>query len=285
MMLRLLATTVIGLSAIAPATLAQSSPLCLPPALNRFQTHTAQSGDTVSSLAQRYRLTPQTLRTFNPDLTGNAIAPGRIVKIPPFNGIAVQVPAGATWQDLAQAYGVRADILFELNGCQAPASLAFIPGNPQNDSDSGRRDTYIGLSLYPLPQPATIGLAYGWYDATPNATEQTFHSGMDLLAEPGTTVLAASPGVVVFVGSQNAYGTLVILQHGTERQTRYAHLQDTLVEVGQWVRAGEAIARVGTSGQPDIPPPHLHFEVRQASPIGWVAQDPEIHLPPDAIAP
>jgi murein DD-endopeptidase MepM/ murein hydrolase activator NlpD len=284
MMLRLLATTAIGVLGMAPAALAQSS-LCLPPALDRVQTHVAQSGDTVAALAQRYRLTPQTLRNFNPNLTGNAIAPGRTLNIPPVNGTAVRVPAGATWQDLSQRYGIRADVLFELNGCQAPASFAFIPGNAQTDGDTSRRDTYIGLSLYPLPQPATVGLPYGWYDATPNATKQTFHSGMDLLAAPGTTVLAASPGVVVFVGQQNAYGMLVILQHGAERQTRYAHLQDPLVEVGQWVRAGEAIARVGTSGQPDIAQPHLHFEVRQASPIGWVAQDPEIHLQPDAITP
>ena len=50
------------------------------------------------------------------------------------------------------------------------------------------------------------------------------------------------------------------------------------VKVGQVINPGEVIGLVGTTGQPDIIEPHLHFEVRYKLPVGWVAQDPEIHL-------
>ncbi|MGK7925522.1 MAG: M23 family metallopeptidase, partial [Spirulina sp.] len=54
---------------------------------------------------------------------------------------------------------------------------------------------------------------------------------------------------------------------------------DTLnVVPGQEVQTGDILGTVGTSGKPDIPQPHVHFEVRYQVPIGWVAQDPQIHL-------
>ncbi len=44
------------------------------------------------------------------------------------------------------------------------------------------------------------------------------------------------------------------------------------------MQTGDILGNVGVTGQPDIPEPHLHFEVRYQLPVGWVAQDPLIHL-------
>ncbi|TVQ53508.1 MAG: M23 family metallopeptidase, partial [Spirulina sp. DLM2.Bin59] len=260
-------------------SLAQTDPLCLPPVLERLQTHRTQPGETLASVAQRYRLLPQTLMNFNQNLGPGPLATGQQLRIPPFNGFSVTVPPGATWQDLAAAYGTRADLLFEVNGCVAPGRSAFIPGQRGSDLENPL-ETYMGLPFYPLPQRATVGLPYGWYEAMPGAEQPTFHSGVDLLAPVGTTVLAADGGVVVFAGQEGAYGNVVILNHGQGRQTRYAHLAEIWVTAGQTVRGGEAIATVGQTGRPDIPQPHLHFEVRQEAPIGWVAQAPLSHIPP-----
>jgi murein DD-endopeptidase MepM/ murein hydrolase activator NlpD len=84
---------------------------------------------------------------------------------------------------------------------------------------------------------------------------------------------------VIYVGQEEAYGNLVVINHLGRRQTRYAHLSRVTVKIDQRVRAGDVIGAVGTTGQPDIIPPHLHFEVRLDTPVGWTAQDPALHLP------
>ncbi|MGK7933461.1 MAG: LysM peptidoglycan-binding domain-containing M23 family metallopeptidase [Microcystaceae cyanobacterium] len=254
------------------------SEVCLEPVLSRLQRHVSIEGETVESIAQQYALVPTTILSLNPQLQQEPITSGMVILIPPFNGIAIQVPEGATWKDVATAYGVRADVLFELNGCEVPSDIAFIPG--VNWTTEGRqrqiRD-YTGLSGYPLPFIAPIGLSYGWH-LDSDTQKNVFHSGVDLLADVGTPVLAPEAGQVIFKGNEGAYGFLVIIDHGEGRQTRYAHLSRITVEIGQTVATGDQLGSVGISGQPDISDPHLHFEVRYRLPVGWVAQDPMIHL-------
>ncbi len=254
------------------------SELCPKPVLSRLKPHTVIAGETIPSIAQQYNLIPDTLLRLNPTLPEKAIAPGDVIQIPPFNGITVEVPQGATWQDLAAAYGVRADVLFELNGCQAPSNIAFIPGLIWKKEENTRKiENYTGLSGYPLPSVAQVGLAYGWH-LDPATQKNLFHSGVDLLAEVGTPVLAPEVGQVIFKGNEPNYGFLVIIDHGQGRQTRYGHLSKITVNIGQNVQTGDVLGEVGTTGQPDISQPHLHFEVRYQLPVGWVAQDPMIHL-------
>jgi len=256
----------------------QEDSTCPPPVLSRLQRHRIAAGETIASIASQYGLIPITLVRLNPSLSGGSAPVGREILIPPINGIRIQVPRGATWKDLGEAYGVRADILFELNGCQRyPSRVAFVPGVNWTSGGSNPRENYTGLSGYPLPNLASIGLAYGWRsDTAPEG--RRFHSGLDLLAEPGTPVLAADAGVVAFVGQQGNYGKLVVVNHANGRQTRYAHLSEIVVRAGQRVRAGETIGAVGATGSPDLAASHLHFEVRYNSALGWVAQDPEIYL-------
>lgn len=250
---------------------------CPPPALSRLRRHKIRSGETVASIAQSYNLLPQTLIQFNPILKAGSAPPGKEIIVPPLNGIRVEVPRGATWQDLSKAYGVRADVLFEINGCQNPGKVAFIPGITWNAGQKLPQEDYTGLKGYPLPATAQIGLKYGW-QTNPATGQSYFHSGIDLLAAPGTPVLAAEAGQVAFAGQEGAYGYMVILAHGNRRQTRYAHLSQIQVKLGQSVSLGEQLGLTGTTGQPDIPQPHLHFEIRYQLPVGWVAQDPEIHF-------
>lgn len=87
-----------------------------------------------------------------------------------------------------------------------------------------------------------------------------FHTGQDIVVPWGTSVIAGAKGKVTFVGWQNGYGQLVIIDHGGGLTTRYAHLSEFDVELGQEVGRGEYIGRVGSTGRSTGP--HLHYEIR-----------------------
>jgi murein DD-endopeptidase MepM/ murein hydrolase activator NlpD len=87
-----------------------------------------------------------------------------------------------------------------------------------------------------------------------------FHSGQDIEAAWGVPVVAGAKGKVAFVGWQNGYGQLVVIDHGGGLTTRYGHLSHIDVVQGQIVARGEFIGRVGSSGRSTGP--HLHYEVR-----------------------
>jgi murein DD-endopeptidase MepM/ murein hydrolase activator NlpD len=86
-----------------------------------------------------------------------------------------------------------------------------------------------------------------------------FHEGIDIMANPGTRVLAPSSGSVAFVGSTHDYGNTILLDHGNEIRTRFGHLERITVSRGQKVERGEIIALSGNTGRSTGP--HLHYEI------------------------
>jgi murein DD-endopeptidase MepM/ murein hydrolase activator NlpD len=87
-----------------------------------------------------------------------------------------------------------------------------------------------------------------------------FHSGQDIEAPWGAPVIAGASGKVIFVGWQNGYGQLVVVDHGGGLTTRYGHLSQIDVELDQVVSRGELLGKVGSTGRSTGP--HLHYEVR-----------------------
>jgi len=87
-----------------------------------------------------------------------------------------------------------------------------------------------------------------------------FHSGQDIEAPWGAPVVAGASGVVSFVGWQNGYGQLVIVDHGGGLSTRYGHLSHIDVELNQTVSRAQLLGKVGSTGRSTGP--HLHYEVR-----------------------
>lgn len=267
---------------VRSGAIAQTSDLCPKPALQRLTRYTVKSGETLESIAQKYNLIPATLMGFNPSLRSGKANPGAEIVIPPYNGVQVTVPAGQTWRDVAATYKVRADVLFEVNGCQAKPTTVFVPGvnwSPVGStppSPSANRNNY-GLTGYPLPTKATVLLGYGWR-LQPAIAQVAFHSGLDLAAPVGTNVLAAGDGVVAFAEAQGTYGNLVVINHAGGRQSRYAQLGSIKVRAGQTIPKGAVVGTVGTTGTPSSQAAHLHFEVRYSSNLGWVAEDPEPYI-------
>jgi murein DD-endopeptidase MepM/ murein hydrolase activator NlpD len=86
------------------------------------------------------------------------------------------------------------------------------------------------------------------------------HEGLDLVAKVGDPVLATAPGTVIYADWQGDYGRLVEIDHGLGITTRYAHLKEISVEVGQVVDYRDQIGLLGNSGRSTGP--HVHYEVR-----------------------
>ena len=87
-----------------------------------------------------------------------------------------------------------------------------------------------------------------------------FHSGQDIEAAWGAPVVAGAAGRVSFVGWQNGYGQLVVVDHGDGLTTKYGHLSHIDVELDQSVSRGQLLGKVGSTGRSTGP--HLHYEVR-----------------------
>jgi len=86
-----------------------------------------------------------------------------------------------------------------------------------------------------------------------------FHHGMDVAAPEGSEINPIKPGKVIFSGSKDGYGNMVIIDHGDGFVTKYAHNQTNLVEEGDTVSTNTVLARVGSTGRSTGP--HTHFEV------------------------
>jgi len=86
------------------------------------------------------------------------------------------------------------------------------------------------------------------------------HEGSDMAGSLGTPIYATADGVVVHAGWEDGYGKLVRIRHDFGLETRYGHLSQVRVEVGQKVSRGEQIGDMGSTGRSTGT--HLHYEVR-----------------------
>ncbi|MDX2243230.1 MAG: peptidoglycan DD-metalloendopeptidase family protein [Leptolyngbyaceae cyanobacterium bins.302] len=130
--------------------------------------------------------------------------------------------------------------------------------------------------VFPLSLQAPITSLFVWR-VHPISCVLRFHSGTDIGAPLGTPVLAAYAGRVVIADFLSGYGLSVALQHQKNTQeTLYAHLSEVFVQPGQWVKQGDVIGRVGSTGT--ATGPNLHFELRQLTAEGWVATDANASL-------
>jgi murein DD-endopeptidase MepM/ murein hydrolase activator NlpD len=132
------------------------------------------------------------------------------------------------------------------------------------------------LSATPSIKPAR-----GWftskfgYRISPFTGRPVMHNGLDIAASPGAPVFSPADGIVSYAGYDPGYGKLVSIDHGYGVITRYGHLSQISVEVGQRIKRRELIAAVGNTGRSTGP--HLHYEVRvnniPVDPINYVLDE------------
>lgn len=271
----------------------EAEELCSTPALARLRRHTVVAGETLESIASRYGLTAATVMGFNGAVRGGRVTAGQTLIVPPYNGIQVAT-GGRSWAKLSTQYKVRSDVLFEVNGCVTQPTMAFVPGvkwvpgieaagvtiagatssTPADETAATLQDgDRANLSGYPLGKPGTLVLKYG-SNLDPSLNRVAFHGGVDIAVPLGEAVLSIGEGTVAYVGEQGEYGNLIVINHADGLQSRYAQLGSLKVVVGQRVDRNTVIGTVGQTGTPSTDEPHLHFEIRVNSALGWVAQDP-----------
>jgi murein DD-endopeptidase MepM/ murein hydrolase activator NlpD len=106
----------------------------------------------------------------------------------------------------------------------------------------------------------------------PTFKTKTMHTGIDIDARQGDVVRAAASGEVLYAGWLRGYGQIIIIDHGSDLTTVYAHLSRIGVQEGQAVKTGQQIGNVGQTGV--ATGSHLHFEVR----VNGEARDPMRYL-------
>ena len=127
---------------------------------------------------------------------------------------------------------------------------------------------YIGGELaWPVPGYTRVSSKYGMR-YHPILHINKLHTGVDISAPLGANFIAANDGIVTKADINTAYGKMVVIDHGGGISTLYAHGSEILVQVGQIVKRGEAILKVGSTGYSTGP--HAHFEVR----INGIVTDP-----------
>lgn len=129
-----------------------------------------------------------------------------------------------------------------------------------------------------MPCNGPITSQYGWRVHPIYKTEK-FHNGWDIGVPIGTPVKAAADGKVYYAGRADGYGKMVVLDHGkingTTVTSEYGHISSWSVSNGQYVKAGQVIAKSGNEGTSSGP--HLHITIREGVYRGK-AEDPDKYI-------
>ena len=137
--------------------------------------------------------------------------------------------------------------------------------NTKLTTSSGKAN--LGISLI-RPVSGTITSRFG----AGSSIRRSSHTGLDIAAPSGTTVVAAASGTVTFSGYKGSYGNMLVISHVNGVQTYYAHCSKLYVGTGTQVSQGQSIAAVGSTG--NSTGPHLHLEIR----VNGVAYNPQNYL-------
>jgi hypothetical protein len=238
--------------------------------------YVAQPGDTLWSLAMDFGrdLDTMSCATTRTGSVPESLIPGQILYVPSLADLCYTVTPGDTLASIAALHGLSIESIVAVswNGFTTPPytvrpqQRVLLPGaRPQARPRSEPRvvshaDDAWALGPYPewpfgdgeFIWPVTGAISQG---ARPG------HWAIDIAVDTGTEVKAADRGKVVLAGwSQSGYGFRVVIDHGNDYVTLYAHLSDIFVTAGQVVGKGQTLGLSGANG--NVTGPHLHFELR-----------------------
>jgi len=242
-------------------------------------TYTVRSGDNVSTIADHFGVSVNTILWNNGNLEDNPdfLSLGDELIILPVSGVYHTVVKGDTLESIAKKYKVEVSAItaYEGNYLVEPYTITvgqklIVPGGYRP-----YQTRHVVAWSGTVPSNAKKGTGtFGWPVSgyiTQRYSEA--HPAADIGVVIGTPVKAADSGYVALVGrSDTGYGLHVLIDHGNGFQTLYAHLSVIYVEVGQSVTKGQAIGASGNTGKSTGP--HLHFEIK----LNGVRRNPFIYL-------
>jgi murein DD-endopeptidase MepM/ murein hydrolase activator NlpD len=258
--------------------------------------YTVQKGDTVTEIADKFGLQPETIyfSNYNTLLDNpDRLSPGQKLTILPMDGMIYTWSEGDGLNGVARNLKVKPDdiINYPLNGLSMETigdyshpnitvgTKLIIPGGTRDyinwsapvlsrDDPSAGKALGSGYCSKPSSGPVGSGV-FVWpteshtlsgYDYSPKSN----HYAIDIGGYTGATVRAVDAGVVVYSGwNSMGYGNEIVIDHGNGWQTLYAHLSQIYVDCAAWVGQGALIGLMGSTGNSSGP--HLHFEVMSDS--------------------
>lgn len=233
-------------------------------------TYNVQGGDTVSSIADKFGISVDTIRWANNMGSADSISVGDTLKILPVSGIAHVVQKGDTIESIAKQYKLPSsqpivdfpfntfvnDETFEL----AIGQTVIVPNGVKAEAGG---ESAVAIQTQITPNAGTVVASGQFVWPTQGIITQNFywyHPGVDIANASAPNVVAADSGTIIHASWDNTgYGNMIMIDHGNGVQTLYGHLQAFYVSLGQTVNRGDAIGRMGSTGRSTGT--HLHFEI------------------------
>lgn len=230
---------------------------------NHMVKYEAREGDTISSVAERFGVSEETILWANELQQGTVLEEGKQLTILPVSGALHLVRSHDTLSEIALWYKGSVQDIMEFNNISSEkevfaGDLLIIPNGVKPNKIPSGRLTPIASSyfIYPIPYPHRITQGLHTYNAI------DFSNG-----KCGEPIYAAAGGVIQRTGYGNIGGNYVRILHPNGVVTYYGHLSQILIKPGEQVRQGETIGRTGYTGYTIPAGPggcHMHFEVRGA---------------------
>ncbi len=244
------------------------------------------SGDSLFSIAKQFNIKPETILYSNKSVLEDNpenLKPGMSLVIPPVDGVLYEWQSKDTVQQVALQFKAKPDDILNWYGNNIDltkpviqtGTLVMIPGGSRQLVDWTQfiptisRGTGTGTSNTGTHAcgGGPVGSGFIWPTHGPHTISGNnfgpTHLGLDITANLGDPIIAASAGVVVMATGSNTYGygNVVQIDHGNGYSTVYAHLSQINVAVCAPVSAGQVIGLAGSTG--NSTGPHLHFEIRK----------------------
>ncbi len=256
---------IVGGTSLSPET--QTLPEAKTANDDQISLYVVHSGDTLPAIAKMFGVTVNTIRWGN-DLKGNTIVPGQTLVILPISGVQHVVKSGDTLQSIAKLHKGDLDEILQYNNLSKNSKLAI--GDVITVPDGEAVAVSKSSSNSGIGKGSSVGAVYDGYYMRPiiggTKTQGLHgHNGVDLASFFASSILASAEGDVIIArssGYNGGYGAYIVIRHDNGTQTLYGHLSAVLVSVGNHVRQGEVIGKMGSSGKSTGV--HLHFEVRGA---------------------
>ncbi|MCL1818641.1 MAG: M23 family metallopeptidase [Spirochaetaceae bacterium] len=223
-----------------------------------FTRYTVEKGDTISEIASKNGRSQDSIISCNNIERARLLQIGTELLIPNMNGIMHRLVAADTLEKLAVTYRIPEEQIREVNNIEEDGSPAgekiFIP-EAKLPSIELRR---VWGELFRYPVRGWITSRYG-YRNDPFTGKKRFHNGIDIAGVHGQAVGAALEGRVIETGFNNMSGNYVVVAHAGGYVSSYAHLSLIRAKKGDWLKDGQRLGDVGSTGYSTGD--HLHFSI------------------------